>query len=144
MSLMADELIRFSSVLRIAYNFLTGRNYLKRKKFREKKKLIAIALPFSDLAFAAGAIQVFPIRMHQFEIHKYHGHGIGCIETGIFEISNDSITLYQESDEYIPEFNFRKLIIEKDKAIITIFNIENQVDTIRYFKIQETTLANKQ
>jgi benzoyl-CoA reductase/2-hydroxyglutaryl-CoA dehydratase subunit BcrC/BadD/HgdB len=71
MSLIADEIIQFSSVLRIAYNLLAGRNYLKRKKFREKKKLVAVTLPFSDLAFAAGTIPVFPIRMHQFEINQY-------------------------------------------------------------------------
>ncbi len=68
---MADELIRFASVLKIAYNFLNGREYLKRKKFREKKKLVAVALPFSDLIFASGAVPVFPIRMHEFQIHKY-------------------------------------------------------------------------
>ncbi|MFX1344756.1 MAG: 2-hydroxyacyl-CoA dehydratase [Promethearchaeota archaeon] len=72
MSLVADELIRFSSVLRIAYNFLTGRDYLKRKKFRENKKLISVALPFSDLVYAfPDLIPVFPIRMHEFKIHKY-------------------------------------------------------------------------
>lgn len=71
MSLIADEIIQFSSVLRIAYNLLAGRNYLKRKKFREKKKLVAVTLPFSDLAFAADTIPVFPIRMHQFEISQY-------------------------------------------------------------------------
>ncbi|MFX1287242.1 MAG: 2-hydroxyacyl-CoA dehydratase family protein [Promethearchaeota archaeon] len=71
MSLIADEIIQFSSVLRIAYNLLAGRNYLKRKKFREKEKLVAVTLPFSDLAFAAGTIPVFPIRMHQFEISQY-------------------------------------------------------------------------
>ena len=71
MSLVADELIQFSSVLRIAYNLLAGRNYLKRKKFREKEKLVAVTLPFSDLAFAADTIPVFPIRMHQFEISQY-------------------------------------------------------------------------
>ncbi len=72
MSLVADELIRFSSVLKMAYNFLTGRDYLKRKKFREKKKLISVALPFSDLVYAfPDLIPVFPIRMHEFKIHKY-------------------------------------------------------------------------
>jgi len=72
MSLVADELIRFSSVLKMAYNFLTGRDYLKRKKFREKKKLISIGLPFSDLVYGfPDLIPVFPIRMHTFEIHKY-------------------------------------------------------------------------
>ncbi|MFX0021554.1 MAG: 2-hydroxyacyl-CoA dehydratase family protein [Candidatus Hermodarchaeota archaeon] len=72
MSLVADELIRFSSVLKMAYNFLTGRDYLKRKKFREKKRLISVALPFSDLVYAfPDLIPVFPIRMHEFKIHKY-------------------------------------------------------------------------
>lgn len=72
MSLIADEIIRFSSVLRIAYNLLTGRDYLKRKKFREKKKLISVALPFSDLVYGfPDLVPVFPIRMHNFEMHKY-------------------------------------------------------------------------
>ncbi|MFW9938127.1 MAG: 2-hydroxyacyl-CoA dehydratase family protein [Candidatus Thorarchaeota archaeon] len=71
MSLIADEIIRFSSVLKIAYNFLTGRTYLKRKKFREKEKLVAVSLPFSDIPFATGTVPVFPIRMHIFEINKY-------------------------------------------------------------------------
>ena len=71
MSLIADEIITFSSVLRIAYNFLAGRNDLKRKKFREKKKLVGVSLPFSDLAFAAGTVPVFPIRMHTFKISNY-------------------------------------------------------------------------
>ena len=71
MSLIAEEIIQFSSALRIAYNLLNGRNYLKRKKFREKKKLVAVTLPFSDLAFASGTIPVFPIRMHKFEISRY-------------------------------------------------------------------------
>ena len=55
----------------MAYNFLTGRNYVKRKKFREHEKLIGVALPFSDLAFAAKTVPVFPIRLHIFEINKY-------------------------------------------------------------------------
>jgi len=71
MSLIADEIIQFSSVLRMAYNLLAGRTYLKRKKLREKEKLVAVTLPFSDLAFAAKTIPVFPIRMHQFEINQY-------------------------------------------------------------------------
>ena len=72
MSLIADEIVRFSAVLRIAYNLLTGRDYLKRKKFREKKKLISVALPFSDLVYGfPDLVPVFPIRMHNFEIHRY-------------------------------------------------------------------------
>ena len=71
-SLVADEIVRFSSVLNIAYNFLNGREYLKRKKFREKKKLISVALPFSDLVYSfPDLIPVFPIRMQIFKINKY-------------------------------------------------------------------------
>jgi len=68
---MGDDLINFSSVLKMSYNFLAGREFLKRKKFREKKKLISVSLPFSDLAYAAGAIPVFPIRMQIFDINRY-------------------------------------------------------------------------
>ncbi len=71
MSVFADDVVTFTSMLKIVYNFLTGNSYLKRKKFREKKKLIAVALPFSDLAFSCGAIPVLPIRMEIFEINKY-------------------------------------------------------------------------
>ncbi|MBY8980222.1 MAG: 2-hydroxyacyl-CoA dehydratase [Candidatus Lokiarchaeota archaeon] len=55
----------------MASNFLTGREYLRRKKVREKKKLISVALGFPDLAFAVGAVPVFPIRMETFEVSKY-------------------------------------------------------------------------
>ena len=68
---MADDLVNFTSMLKMSYNFLAGREFLKKKKFREKKKLISVALPFSDLAFAAGAVPVFPIRMEIFDINQY-------------------------------------------------------------------------
>jgi len=55
----------------MSYNFLAGREYLKKKKFREKKKLVSVALAFSDLAFTVGAIPVFPIRMEVFNINRY-------------------------------------------------------------------------
>jgi len=55
----------------MASNFLTGRDYLKKKKFRENKKLISVALGFPDLAFAVGAVPVFPIRMESFEFSRY-------------------------------------------------------------------------
>ncbi|KKN31597.1 hypothetical protein LCGC14_0822320 [marine sediment metagenome] len=72
MSLVANELIRFSSVLKIAYNLLSGRDYLKKKKFREEKKLISIALPFSDLVYSfPDLLPVLPIRMEIFKINKY-------------------------------------------------------------------------
>lgn len=55
----------------MASNFLTGREYLKKKKFRENKKLISVALGFPDLVFAVGAVPVFPIRMESFEFSRY-------------------------------------------------------------------------
>ncbi|MFW9950308.1 MAG: 2-hydroxyacyl-CoA dehydratase [Candidatus Thorarchaeota archaeon] len=55
----------------MAYNFLTGRDYLRRKKLRERKKLISVALGFPDLVFAVGAIPVFPIRMESFKVSTY-------------------------------------------------------------------------
>ncbi len=55
----------------MANNFLTGREYLRRKKLREKKKLISVALGFPDLIFAAGGIPVFPIRLESFTVNRY-------------------------------------------------------------------------
>ncbi len=55
----------------MASNFLTGRDYLRRKKIREKKKLVSVALGFPDLVFAVGAVPVFPIRMESFEFSRY-------------------------------------------------------------------------
>jgi hypothetical protein len=55
----------------MANNFLTGREYLRRKKLREKKKLISVALGFPDLIFAAGGIPVFPIRLESFKLNTF-------------------------------------------------------------------------
>ena len=72
MSLYSDEIIRFSSVLKMSYNLIAGRDELKRMKLREKKHLISVALPFSDLIFGfPNLVPVFPIRMHAFKISKY-------------------------------------------------------------------------
>lgn len=71
MSVFTDDLITFKSVLRLAYNFLNGNSYLKKQKFKERKKLISVALPFSDLIFASDGVPVFPIRMEKFDIHPY-------------------------------------------------------------------------
>ncbi|MFX0058706.1 MAG: 2-hydroxyacyl-CoA dehydratase [Candidatus Hodarchaeota archaeon] len=68
MSIYADDVVSFTSVLKMAYNFLTGRDFLKRKKSREKKKIISVALGFPDLVFAVNAVPVFPIRMESFKI----------------------------------------------------------------------------
>ncbi|MFX0083453.1 MAG: 2-hydroxyacyl-CoA dehydratase family protein [Candidatus Hodarchaeota archaeon] len=71
MSIYADDVVSFTSVLKIAYNFLTGRDYLIKKKTKEKKKLISVALGFPDLVYAADSIPVFPIRMEKFKINLY-------------------------------------------------------------------------
>ena len=70
MSIYADDVVSFTSVLKIAYNFLTGREYLRRKKVKERKKLISVALGFPDLIFAADSIPVFPIRMEEFKVNN--------------------------------------------------------------------------
>lgn len=71
MSIYADDVVNFTSVLKIAYNFLTGRDYLQKKKTKERKKLISVASGFPDLVFAADSIPVFPIRMEKFKINLY-------------------------------------------------------------------------
>jgi len=88
--LVANELIRFSSVLTLAYNLVSAREYLKRKKFREHKKLVSIALPFSDLVYAfPDLIPVFPIRMHAFNMPKYFSYlGSASNIFGMKNVSN--------------------------------------------------------
>ncbi|MFX1273918.1 MAG: 2-hydroxyacyl-CoA dehydratase [Promethearchaeota archaeon] len=71
MSVFADDVVRFTSFLKMAYNFLAGREYLKRLKFREGKKLISVVLGFSDIVFASEAVPVFPIRMESFKLNPY-------------------------------------------------------------------------
>ncbi|MCK4779776.1 MAG: 2-hydroxyacyl-CoA dehydratase, partial [Candidatus Lokiarchaeota archaeon] len=71
MSVYADDVVNFTSVLKIAYNFLTGRDYLQKKKSKEKKTLISVASGFPDLVFAADSIPVFPIRMEKFKLNLY-------------------------------------------------------------------------
>ena len=71
MSIYADDVVNFTSVLKIAYNFLMGRDYLQKKKTKERKTLISVASGFPDLVFAADSIPVFPIRMEKFKINMY-------------------------------------------------------------------------
>jgi len=71
MSIYADDVVNFTSVLKIAYNFLTGRDYLLKKKAKEKKTLVSVASGFPDLVFAADSIPVFPIRMEKFKLNIY-------------------------------------------------------------------------
>lgn len=69
MSIYADDVVSFTSVLKMSYNFLSGRDYLKKRKTHERKKIISVALGFPDLVFAANAIPVFPIRMESFKVN---------------------------------------------------------------------------
>ena len=71
MSIYADDVVSFTSVLKIAYNFLTGREFLRKKRDNEKKKIISVALGLPDLVFAADSIPVFPIRMEKFKLNLY-------------------------------------------------------------------------
>jgi benzoyl-CoA reductase/2-hydroxyglutaryl-CoA dehydratase subunit BcrC/BadD/HgdB len=71
MSIYADDVVNFTSVLKIAYNFLTGRDYFKKKKEKERKTLVSVASGFPDLVFAADSIPVFPIRMEKFKLNLY-------------------------------------------------------------------------
>ncbi|NVM36105.1 MAG: 2-hydroxyacyl-CoA dehydratase [Candidatus Lokiarchaeota archaeon] len=71
MSIYADDVVNFTSVLKIAYNFLTGRDYLQKKKSKERKTLVSVASGFPDLVFAADSIPVFPIRMEKFKLNLY-------------------------------------------------------------------------
>ncbi|MFW9901226.1 MAG: 2-hydroxyacyl-CoA dehydratase [Candidatus Thorarchaeota archaeon] len=71
MSIYADDVVNFTSVLKIAYNFLTGRDYLQKKKSKERKTLISVASGFPDLVYAADSIPVFPIRMEKFKLNLY-------------------------------------------------------------------------
>ncbi len=71
MSVFADDVVNFSSFLKMAYDFLAGREYLKKLKFKQGKKLISVVLGFSDIVFASEAIPVFPIRMESFNLNPY-------------------------------------------------------------------------
>jgi len=71
MSIYADDVVSFTSVLKIAYNFLTGRELARKKRDNEKKKIISVALGLPDLVFAADSIPVFPIRMEKFKLNLY-------------------------------------------------------------------------
>ena len=71
MSVYADDIVSFTSVLKIAINFLTGRDYLIKKKSKEKKKIVSVALGFPDLVYASDSIPVFPIRMEKFKVNLY-------------------------------------------------------------------------
>ncbi|TFG07600.1 MAG: 2-hydroxyacyl-CoA dehydratase [Promethearchaeota archaeon] len=70
MSVYTDDVVSFTPVLKMAYNFLTGREYLKKRKSRDRKKLISVALGFPDLVFASDSVPVFPIRLESFEQNK--------------------------------------------------------------------------
>jgi len=67
MSIYADDVLNFTSVLKIAYNFLN----FSSKKSKERKKIISVASGFPDLVFAADSIPVFPIRIEKFKMNLF-------------------------------------------------------------------------
>ncbi len=71
MSIMTNDVVNFTSMLRMAYDFLySGQkfNYISNKN---GKKLISVVFPFSDLIFAAKAIPIFPIRLEKYKVNTY-------------------------------------------------------------------------
>lgn len=71
MSLMTDDVINFTSMLRMSYDFLHSGRKFNIKSNRKGKKLISVVFPFSDLVFAAKAIPIFPIRLEKFKVNTY-------------------------------------------------------------------------
>ncbi|OLS15260.1 MAG: hypothetical protein RBG13Loki_1117 [Promethearchaeota archaeon CR_4] len=71
MSTLHEDMEHFGSFLRMAIHFLHDRSNLKRMKVKEKKALVSMTYPFSEIVFAAGAIPVVPIRMHEFPNSQY-------------------------------------------------------------------------
>ena len=69
MSIMTDDIVNFTSLLRISYDFLHSGQ--KVKKLKNGKKLISVVFPFSELVFAAKAIPIFPIRLEKYKINSY-------------------------------------------------------------------------
>jgi len=119
MSIMADDLLSSTSMLRMAYNFLTGNAYLRRKKFKEKKKLISIVFPLSDLVFACGAIPVFPIRMEKFEVKNFL-KALGSI-TNLFGWKNTTKFL-----GFLKKLDIKNINTTIDQAIDDILDTVNE------------------
>jgi len=60
------DAIRFPSLMKLALEFLMGRENLKYLKLIKKKHLIGSIMPNTELICAANAIPTYPIRMHNF------------------------------------------------------------------------------
>ncbi len=71
MSTLHEDLEHFGSFFRLAVHFMYDRDNLRRMKVKEKKALVSMTYPFSEIVFAAGAVPVVPIRMHDFTAGPY-------------------------------------------------------------------------
>jgi len=112
----------------MASNFLTGRDYLKKKKFREKKKLISVALGFPDLAFAVGAVPVFPIRMESFEFSRY----LGPIKSATSVLGWDLTSKFLD---FARQFDVLKIV---DKILEDVIDVINK----KYNEMYELGVSN--
>ncbi len=68
---MTDDVVNFTYMLRLAYDFLHGGRKFQIKSNRKDKKLVSIVFPFSELVFAAKAIPIFPIRLEKYKVNTY-------------------------------------------------------------------------
>lgn len=66
MSMLHLDVEHFASFFRMTIHFMYDRENLKRMKVRQHKALVSMTYPFSEIIFAAGAVPVVPIRMHDF------------------------------------------------------------------------------
>ncbi len=71
MSTLHEDLEHFSSFFRLAVHFMYDRDNLKRMKVKEKKALVSMTYPLSEIVFAAGGVPVVPLRMHEFAASGY-------------------------------------------------------------------------
>ena len=68
---MTDDVINFTSLMKLAYHFLHGSRKYINNSSKKGKKLVSVVFPFNDLVFAAKAIPIFPIRLEKYSINTY-------------------------------------------------------------------------
>ncbi|HMF31506.1 MAG TPA: 2-hydroxyacyl-CoA dehydratase family protein [Candidatus Lokiarchaeia archaeon] len=120
MSYVDEDAHNFAGLIRLAVHFLQGRDFLKRKKMRDKMALVSVTFPFNDIIFAAGAVPVFPIRMHEFKTAAY----LSALEAGSALAGWDATTkLIQFAHSFKAGKNLvRNLIIEVIEAVNEKYN----------------------
>jgi benzoyl-CoA reductase/2-hydroxyglutaryl-CoA dehydratase subunit BcrC/BadD/HgdB len=120
LSYIDEDTHNFAGLIRLSVHFLQGREFLKKKKLREKKPLVSVTFPFNDIIFAAGAIPVFPIRMHEFKVAPY----LSALEAGSSLAGWDATTkMIQFAHSFKAGKNLvRNLIIEVIEAVNEKYN----------------------